>query len=411
MSEIRDFVMQQPFFNSHEHQSVCDWQWEQEDHTTFLGYAWGDRDTSKLPGSQMSLADQMQAMSTTGYGQALELLMQDFFGVSYDGEREYEMTALLKAWIKEHQHINIQEHLFRDRANCIAVIADVNNGTPVAPVATLTDPSVPEYVRFAVRLGPRGLFEHSETSEICALEEEWGCSLNTLFLLEQEIETYLQTMKSTGKLTCLKIALAYTRPLNIKAVDRVEAEKCYDLFCRGKTKEIQVVHDYLVHIQLRWAEANALPVQVHTGHLAGLNRDMRNGDPAHLVPLIMQYPNVCFDLFHGSWPWGSVASSMAKEFPNVCLDLCWAWALSPWQTEHTLDEWLGAVPHNKILAFGGDSWSGFATVGYAQQARIGIANCLERHVQRGHYSQSTAEMIARRIMTENGFDIFPGFIL
>jgi hypothetical protein len=49
--------------------------------------------------------------------------------------------------------------------------------------------------------------------------------------------------------------------------------------------------------------------------------------------------------------------------------------------------------HQSEWAFGGDTWSPFGTVGYAKQARIGIANCLNRKIQRGKYSQSTAEMV------------------
>ncbi len=409
MSEIRDFVMQQSFFNSHEHQSACAWKWEDIDHGTFWGYSWSDMETSQFPNHNTSRAEQLLALSTTGYGQAMEMAMQDILGMSYDIEKENEITQRLQQWVQERQGIDIHAHLFTERANCTAIIADVNSGIPVTTLETLTDETVPDYVRFALRLGRKGLFADSDRSEITALEETWDCSLDTLYILEQAIERYLDACKNTGKLTCLKIGLAYVRSLDIQAVDVMEAAKCYDLFRQGKTQEIRLLHDYFVHIQLRWAEAHAIPVQIHTGHLAGNHKDIRNGDPANLIPLIMQYPKVCFDLFHGSWPWGGVAASMAKEFPNVCLDLCWAWALSPWQTENTLDEWLGAVPHNKIIAFGGDSWSPFATVGYAKQARIGIANCLERHVQRGHYSQKTAEMIAQRIMSENGYAIFPGF--
>ena len=110
---------------------------------------------------------------------------------------------------------------------------------------------------------------------------------------------------------------------------------------------------------------------------------------------------------HAGWPYSEVLGSIGKQFPNVWLDMCWAWAMNPVQMERILDEWLAAVPCNKIFAFGADTRFPFMMVGYATQARMGISNVLERKVQRKEFDTRTAEFVARRIMSENALEFFP----
>jgi predicted TIM-barrel fold metal-dependent hydrolase len=211
-------------------------------------------------------------------------------------------------------------------------------------------------------------------------------------------------------LACFKTAIAYVRDLDFKQVSFEKASTIFGKIRMGKPcEDIRPLHDYLLHMQLRWADTYGLPMQIHTGYLAGNWQDIRQGDPSKLIPLFIEYPNVRFDLFHASWPYSEFMAAVAKQFPNVSLDMCWAWAMAPVQMERTLDEWLSSVPNNKIIGFGGDAISPFASIGYAVQARMGIANCLERKIKRGEYSQATAEMVARKIMWQNGLEIFPTF--
>ena len=154
------------------------------------------------------------------------------------------------------------------------------------------------------------------------------------------------------------------------------------------------------------AVAIDVPVQIHTGYLAGNWGDIRWGDPAPLVPIFQNYRNVRFDLFHAGWPYSDFIGAVAKEFPNVWIDLCWAWAMNPVQMERVLDEWLSCVPSNKIFGFGADTLSPFPVVGYAHQARNGIANVMEKKLNTGEYDLETAKFVTRRIMHENAREVF-----
>jgi predicted TIM-barrel fold metal-dependent hydrolase len=149
-----------------------------------------------------------------------------------------------------------------------------------------------------------------------------------------------------------------------------------------------------------------LPVQLHTGYLAGNWGNPGQGDPELLVPIFQRYRGVQFDLFHAGWPYSEVAGAIGKAFPNVYLDMCWAWAMNPAQMERILSEWLSAVPHNKIFAFGGDTGQPFAMVGYAVQARLGIAGVLERKLEGGEYDLETAKRVAGCIMHRNGREAY-----
>ena len=80
--------------------------------------------------------------------------------------------------------------------------------------------------------------------------------------------------------------------------------------------------------------------------------------------------------------------------------------MNPIQMERMLDEWLSAVPSNKILGYGSDTCSPFGTIGYAQQARNGIATFLENKISRGEYDEQTAQFIAQRIMHKNASELF-----
>ncbi len=80
--------------------------------------------------------------------------------------------------------------------------------------------------------------------------------------------------------------------------------------------------------------------------------------------------------------------------------------MNPVQMERTLDEWLSSVPSNKIFGFGGDTWSPFSMIGYAEQARKGIANVMNKKVLSGEYDLDTAKFVAERIMYKNAQEFF-----
>jgi predicted TIM-barrel fold metal-dependent hydrolase len=167
-------------------------------------------------------------------------------------------------------------------------------------------------------------------------------------------------------------------------------------------KELRPLHDYLVHVYVKRASDEGLPVQIHTGYLAGIQRDLRNIDPMQLIPLLLRYQHTRFDLFHAGWPYTEQLGTIGKNFPNVWISLCWAWTMNPIAMERTLDSWLDCVPYNKIIGFGGDTKHPLAAYGYAMQAREGIARVFENRLARGDMDEKLAQEAARAVMLTNG---------
>ncbi len=417
MNTIKDFVMNEPLFNSHEHQNEWGFDWQNMDYGAFFGYLPADVASSKLPyetpekaaGDYKTHLEVWDRISTTGYGQAISLGVKHLFDIDFSPETAGAVTERIADFTRNRTDPDIHTELFQKQAGCKWVLADIG-AEPMTTLQSLTSDKTPDYFRFTLRVGQREMLVVKDNEKIKKVEEWAHQSLHTLSELESALEAHFQKARQTGTLATMKTAIAYVRDLDFTQSDYKKASEIYDQIRLGKSIDnYRPLHDYLLHMQIRWADAHQIPVQIHTGYLAGNNQDIRQGDPSKLIPLFMQYPNVRFDLFHSGWPYSEIMGAIAKQFPNVCLDMCWAWAMAPQQMERTLDEWLSAVPNNKIIGFGGDSWSPFATVGYAKQARIGIANCLHRKIQRGEYSQATAEMIAQKIMWENGLDMFPSF--
>jgi len=143
-------------------------------------------------------------------------------------------------------------------------------------------------------------------------------------------------------------------------------------------------------------------VQIHTGYLAGDWGPLDGTNASRLIPVFDKYRRVRFDVFHASWPWTSELGATEKNYPNVYPDLCWAWTMNPAQSERALSEWLDAVPFNKIFGYGADTLCPWCDVGYAKQARIGIARVLEQKIAAGYLSESTAEEVASAVMLRNG---------
>jgi predicted TIM-barrel fold metal-dependent hydrolase len=222
--------------------------------------------------------------------------------------------------------------------------------------------------------------------------------------------------KATGRLAAFKLAIAYERDLVIHDPTVQEAERAFDRIRECATsqegvqtatgseviREFRPLADYLIHHLLRRADDEDIPVQIHTGYLTEHWGPLAGTKALHLLPVFEKYRGVRFDVFHASWPWTSELCAIAKNYPNVYPNMCWMWAMNPTESERTLAEWLDGVPFNKIFAFGSDTEFPWCSVGYAIQARMGIARVLEEKVRRGFFSGATAKEVASAIMLTNG---------
>ena len=407
MSEIREFVHDEPLFNTHDHQAGYSQDWAKKRYDDFLGYATADLNTAGVllgREGRKGIFEVWPFVRTTGYGQAVELAVRAVFDIEFNATQADAITESIQALVRDRSPAAIYEELY-GRANVQWTVNDAGGGD-ITPLDYFTRENFPASFRFALRYGRSQVLTATRESQIQELERAMDWSIHGLAHLDRLMDEHTERVRKTGNLAAVKIALAYARSLDFADTPFPDADRIFTAILKGEEVEAKPFHDYLVHRIFERAEAFDLPVQIHTGYLAGNWGDFRWGDPAPLIPVFQKYRNVKFDLFHAAWPYSEFMGAVGSAFPNVWIDLCWAWSINPVQMERILDEWLSCVPSNKILGFGADTNSPFPVVGYAHQARNGIANVMEKKIDTGEYDLTTARFVARRIMHENAREVF-----
>ena len=75
--------------------------------------------------------------------------------------------------------------------------------------------------------------------------------------------------------------------------------------------------DYLFHAFMRMARDLDLPVQIHTGHMAGIRNDIVKTNAVGLTKAIELHRDVRFDLFHANWPYDAASCcTWARTIPT-----------------------------------------------------------------------------------------------
>lgn len=413
MSEIREFVMAEPLFDNHEHQagfSELEGRKGELTYREFGGYADADLATAAAaPGragpdtsKDKGFFDAWSFARTTGYGQATESACRALLGLDYTRRNAGAVSKALCDFAKGKGAKQVYEELYK-AANVRWVVNDCCWDSPTK-LDHFKGKEHPAFFGQALRYD--AVLVLGSRAEVEGFEKAMNCAIQRLSDLDDALDAYTQKAKKAGKLVAMKSAMPYSRRLAFENSSYAEAERAFEAIMQGRPADAKPLHDYLFHRFVQRAREFDLPVQLHTGYLAGNWGDPTQGDPTPLVPIFQRYRSVRFDLFHAGWPYSELLGAIGKSFPNVWPDMCWAWAMNPAQMERIFEEWLAAVPHNKIFGFGGDTGSPFCTLGYAAQARRGIARVLERKVESGEFDLKTARQVAQRVMHRNGRDFY-----
>jgi hypothetical protein len=414
VSKIREFVMAEPLCDNHEHQNGfagLDGRKHKLDYREFVGYAGADLATAGgvggMPAPQEKLSvkqffDLWASVRTTGYGQATELASKAVLGLDYTAENAEAITAALAKFTAGKKARTLYKNLLA-KAGIRWALNDCCWDSPTK-LHFFDGSEHPEgYVQV---LRYDAVLMVGSRDQVEGFERVFERPIQRLSDLDAALDDYAEKARLAGKLGGMKSALPYSRRVDFEQSSFADAERAFEAMMQNRQVELRPLHDYLFHRFVQRSREFGLPVQLHTGYLAGNWGNPGQGNPELLVPIFRRYRGVRFDVFHAGWPYSEVAGAIGKAFPNVYLDMCWAWTMNPAQMERILSEWLSAVPHNKIFGYGGDTGSPFPMVGYALQARQGIANVLERKVESGEYDLETAKRVARRIMHENAQEVY-----
>ena len=201
---------------------------------------------------------------------------------------------------------------------------------------------------------------------------------------------------------CLKSTQAYIRTLHYKPVSKERAAAVYGKSPKEATeKEQKQFEDFMFWHICRLSAKYELPFQIHTG-----DARVQGSNPMLLVDLIEANPQTKFILFHGGYPWVGETGAFAMKHKNVWIDSCWLPTLSYTMAKRAYQEWLDAVPSDRIM-WGADTVDAEGIYGATEFTRQCLAEALAEKVEQGQLREADANRIGRQIMRENALKLFP----
>jgi len=209
-----------------------------------------------------------------------------------------------------------------------------------------------------------------------------------------------------SKAVCIKNSQAYSRTLFYENIPYEEAVVLFSKPSASLTPgEAKKIEDFMFHRIIQKAVEYDLPVQIHTGYLAGNGNTLDNGQPVKLNNLFLKYPKAKFSLFHGGFPWTGEYAALGKMFPNVYLDLVWLPQISREEAVNSLEVMFDCVPYNKFF-WGGDCGLIEESVGSLEFAKDVVSEVLTKRVNRGLLTEDLAMGIIDRIFRKNAIVVF-----
>lgn len=341
-------------------------------------------------------------MRFTGYGRALRMVVNDIYGLDINVLTPASCQELNNR-IAAANTPGLYRRILKDKARIELSLVDVSNSKINREFFT----PVMRFDNFMIVQGRKDL-------EL--ITEKTGVVIHSLKDMVHALEVAFAMAVKEG-IVGVKSGLAYERRIYYPRPTESEAEaafnKVVDTFVgyartdivpsRNETLPYQ---NYMMHQICQLAAKYKLPFQIHTGLQTGAGNIITNSKPTDLVNLIMEYPDVKFDLFHGSYPYGHELGAMAKNFPNVYIDMCWMHIISPKLSQDCLSEWIETVPGNKILGFGGDYSYVEGAYAHARMAREVIATVLAEKVISKYLTEDEANELAVKILRTNAIELF-----
>ncbi|MFQ5340492.1 MAG: amidohydrolase family protein [Anaerolineae bacterium] len=231
-------------------------------------------------------------------------------------------------------------------------------------------------------------------------------SITSLEEYEEAMFELIERAKNLGVIA-LKDQSAYRRVIAYDLPARSDAERIFNkLLIDPRNQlawpEVKPLDDYLFHQFMRVARELSLPVQIHTGHMAGIRNRVDKANAAHLASVLELHSEVQFDLFHGNWPYMGDLLFLGKNYPNVALNLCWVNMIDPLYAQELLKRAVMTMPHTKIHGFGGDYFLAPELVAaHLTLARQVIASALADLVECGWLEEEEATGVAADWLCNN----------
>jgi hypothetical protein len=360
-----------------------------------------DRDVARLEDQDVStdekwpLFDRLwRATEHTAYARVTKLVLKNVYG-------ESELTREALDRVAEKLTDQTEETYFRtiDEAGIRVMLVDVLGWLPKGLGSFLDgEKTFPDKWRPMISLP--GL--HPSTMNWEVIEHCGSLADMHITSLDEYLEAVFIVFKRCMERGTIGIKdqSAYSRVISYDLVPKSEAENQFNLLLADPRNSLgwpegKPLNDYLFHEFMRFARELDLPVQLHTGHMAGIRNRVDKTNAAYLASVLELHRDVHFDLFHGNWPYLGDILFLGKNYPNVAIDCCWLHIIDPDYASELLERSVLTLAHTKVHGFGGDYGDVPEFVaGHLQIARENIAGTLTRLVERGWLEEEEALSLA-----------------
>jgi predicted TIM-barrel fold metal-dependent hydrolase len=341
------------------------------------------------------------AIEHTAYGRVTKLVLKNVYGEDKLTRDSLERVAGKLAALDEAAYLRTI-----DEAGIQAMIVDVIGWLPQGLGSFLDGrKTFPDKWKLMISLPtfhPTGMNTQS-LQWVGELAEQGITSLDEFL---EAVFTIFERLVAKG-VVGIKDQSAYERIISYDLVPTSEAEKLFNRLLADPHNslgwpESKPLNDFLFHEYMRFARELDLPVQLHTGHMAGTYNRVDKTNAAYLTSVLELHREVRFDIFHGNWPYMGDLLFLGKNYPNVALDLCWLHIIDPGYAIELLERAVTTMPHTKIHGFGGDYGDEpeFAAA-HLQVARQNIAAALANLVEGCWLEEEHAVDIAKGWLFNN----------
>ncbi len=415
--ELRRYLETVPLVDCHDHTGTCGPKYADPIQVVVNGYfpsdvqsATSDAEVAVITDAKRPWQERWPLLEKawkrtchTGYAQVTRRVLKHFYG-----EDELTFEALQRM---EGKLLNLEDEATFDRIlEEAGIVARLEDSWPDTAAVLDGSLKMSPRGRLAISLpGLHGICNYEQVQRNVSPLKKTVTSLDEYIAALREI---FEGFKRYGAVT-FKDQSAYTRTLEYGNPTHAEAEAIFNWFMEDPRRSacypdgVKPLDDYLFHEIMRMARDLDLPVQIHTGHMAGIRNDIVKTNASGLTRLIELHRDVRFDLFHANWPYSGEWLYLAKNYPNVSLDFCWANIIDPIYCQNLFKQALSSVPHGKIHGYGSD-YGGTADRAWAHAAiaRDNIAIALADMVEMEYLSLDDAQEVAHTWLLDNANAFF-----
>ena len=415
--DLREYCESVPLVDCHDHSGECGPKYADPIAVVASGYfpsdlhsASSDEDMAIINDGKRSVEERWPVLEKawkrtrfTGYGQVTQLVLKEFYGVE---ELTLEALRGMEDKLLDLSDAKAFEAML-DKANIAARLEDVW-------------PDVNKVIDGTFEMSPRGhlMISLPALHAVCDYNGVQGLvaplkrKVTTLDEYLDACRELFEAHKRYGAVG-FKDQSAYSRSLDYGNPTRGEAEAVFNWFMEDPRRrasypdQVRPLDDYLFHAFLRMARDLDLPVQIHTGHMAGIRNDIAKTNAVGLTKVLELHSDVRFDLFHANWPYGGELMYLGKNYPNVSIDFCWANIIDPIYCQRLFQQALSAVPHGKVHGYGSDyGGSTDRAWAHAKIGRDNIAIALSELVEMEYLDLDGAKQVARAWLFDNANEFF-----